>query len=69
MKNKSPGKVILFYIIFFVIIIILANAVYSGNKNQEEIQYSKVVNMFQNEEVKRYYVDNAGTLYLSKNDA
>jgi len=68
MKNKSSGKVILFYIIFFVIIIILANAVYSGNKNQEEIQYSKVVNMFQNEEVKRYYVDNSGILYLSKND-
>ncbi len=68
MKNKGPGKIIFFYIIFFVIIIILANAIYSGNKDQEEIEYSKVVNMFQNEEVKRYYVDNTGTLYLSKTE-
>ena len=67
-NNKGPGKVIFFYVIFFLIIIILANAVYSGNKNQEEIEYSKVVTMFQNEEVKRYYVDNIGTLYISKKE-
>ncbi|MBO5869950.1 MAG: ATP-dependent zinc metalloprotease FtsH [Clostridia bacterium] len=68
MKNKGPGKIIFFYLIFFLIIIIVANAMYGSNKNQEELEYSKVVNMFQNEEVKRYYVDNTGTLYLSKNE-
>ena len=67
MKNKGTGKIIAFYLIFFAIIIIIANTMYSGNKNVEEIEYSKVVNMFQKEEVKRYYIDNSNTLYLSKN--
>ena len=55
----------MFYIAVILLsdlVIILANAVYSGNKKQEEIEYSKVVTMFQNEEVKRYYVDNTGHL-------
>lgn len=69
MKNKGPGKIIAFYLIFFIAIIIIANAMYSGNTAQEEIEYSKVVNMFQKEEVKRYYIDNSGILYLSKNEA
>ncbi len=68
MKNKGPGKIILFYLIFFVVIIIIANAMYAGKNDQEEIEYSKVVSMFQNEEVKRYYIDNTGVLYLSKNE-
>ena len=68
MKNKGSGKIIFFYLIFFLIIIIVANAVYGSNKKQEEIEYSKVVTMFQNKEVKRYYVDNTGTLYLATND-
>ncbi len=69
MKNKGTGKIIAFYLIFFAIIIIIANTMYSGNTNKEEIEYSKVVNMFQKEEVKRYYIDNTGTLYLSKNES
>ena len=68
MKNKGPGKIVLFYLIFFVIIVLVANTMYSGNKNQEEIEYSKVVTMFQNSEIKRFYIDNTGVLYLSKND-
>ena len=67
MKNKGAGKIIAFYLIFFAIIIIIANSVYSGNTKQEELEYSEVVQMFQKEEVKRYYIDNANKLYLSKN--
>ncbi len=68
MKNKGNGKIILFYIIFIAAIIIIFNALYTGNNDQEEIEYSKVINMFQNEEVKRYYVDNSGILFLSKSE-
>jgi ATP-dependent Zn protease len=67
MKNKGAGKIIAFYLIFFAIIIIIANSVYSGNTKHEELEYSEVVQMFQKEEVKRYYIDNANKLYLSKN--
>ena len=68
MKTKGSGKLIIFYLVFFLIIIFVANSMLDGNNSKEEIEYSKVVQMFQNEEVKRYYVDNTGILYLSKNE-
>ena len=40
-----------------------------NNAKQEEIEYSKVVQKFQNQEVKRYYVDNTGKLYLSSEES
>ena len=69
MKNKSGGKIILFYLCFFIVIVIIANYVYGASIDQKEIEYSKVVQMFQKEEIKRYYVDNSGILYLSKEEA
>ncbi len=68
MKNKGPGKILLFYLIFFLVIIFVANAFAGANNKQEEIDYSKVVKMFQKEEVKRYYIDNTGILYLSSKE-
>ncbi len=68
MKNKGPGKIVIFYLIFFVAIIIIANTMYSNDGRYEEIDYSKVVTMFQKEEVKRYYIDSEGTLYISKTE-
>ena len=64
-NNRSGGKVILLYLAFFLIIIFLANAIYGANTKQEEIEYSKVVQLFQNQEIKRYYVDSSDILYLS----
>ena len=69
MKNNGYGKMIILSIIFFVVIILLANSLLSNNSKQEEIEYSKVVQKFQNQEVKRYYVDNTGKLYLSAEEA
>ena len=69
MKNKSGGKIILFYLCFFIVIVLIANYVYGASIDQKEIEYSKVVQMFQKEEIKRYYVDNSGILYLSKEEA
>ncbi len=69
MKNKSGGRIILFYLCFFIVIVLIANYVYGASIKQEEIEYSKVVQMFQKEEIKRYYVDNSGVLYLSKEEA
>ncbi len=65
MKNKSNGKVILFYVVFLIGIIFMANMFASMNTSQKEIEYSEVIQMFQNEEVKCYYVDNSDVLYLS----
>ncbi len=65
MKSKGIGKALTLYIVFFLIIIFVANMVWGGNSKQEELDYSQVVKMFQNKEVKRYYVDNADVLYLS----
>ena len=67
MKSKGTGKIIALYLLFFVVIIVIANAVHSNNTKVEEVDYSQVVTMFQKEEVKRYYIDNSGTLYISKN--
>ena len=69
MKNNGYGKMIILSIIFFVVIILLANSLLSNNAKQEEIEYSKVVQKFQNQEVKRYYVDNTGKLYLSSEES
>ncbi len=69
MKNKGSKKIVLFYLVFFLAIIFVANAFAGSNTKQEEIDYSQVVHMFQNKEVKRFYIDNSNTLYLSKNEA
>ncbi len=69
MKNKRGGKLLLFYAIFFIVAILIANFVAGSNSKQTEIEYSKVIQMFQNEEVKRYYVDNSDVLYISKEEA
>ncbi len=66
MKNKGNGKIIIFYIVFFVVILLVANSFAGGHSKQEEIEYSKVIQMFQKEEVKRYYIDTNDVLYLSK---
>lgn len=69
MKNKSNnGRVILFYVVFFIAIIFVANMFASVNTSQEEIEYSEVIQMFQKEEVKCYYVDNSDVLYLSTSE-
>ncbi len=68
-KNKSFGKTILFYAIFFIAIIFVAQFVMNGSNKQEEIEYSEVVQMFQNEDVKRYYIDTANVLYLSQEES
>jgi len=65
MKNKGNGKIIIFYIVFFVVILLVANAFAGNSSKQEELQYSEVVQMFQNKEVKRYYIDTDNVLYLS----
>ena len=54
MKNKGPGKIVIFYLIFFVVIILIANTMYSNDDQYKEVDYSEVVTMFQKEEVKRY---------------
>lgn len=69
MKNNGYGKMIILSIIFFVAIIFLADSLLLGNTKQEEIEYSQVVQKFQKEEIKRYYVDNTGKLYLSSKEA
>ena len=66
MKNKGPKKIALFYLIFFVAIIIVANMMYTNEGQYEEVDYSEVVTMFQKQEVKRYFIDSSGTLYISK---
>ena len=66
MKNKGPKKIALFYLIFFVAIIIVANLMYTNEGQYEEVDYSEVVTMFQKQEVKRYFIDSSGTLYISK---
>ncbi len=68
MKNKGASKAIIFYVLFLVLIIFVANYFVGGVSKQEKLDYSTVVKMFQNEEVKRYYVDKTGVLYLSKNE-
>ncbi len=68
MKNKGTSKAIIFYVLFLVLIIFVANYFAGGIVKQETLDYSTVVKMFQNEEVKRYYVDKSGVLYLSKNE-
>ncbi len=69
MKNKGNGKIILFYLVFFIAIILVANAFTGSGADQKEIEYSKVVQMFQKQEVKRYYIDTNDILYLSKNES
>ena len=68
-KKKSNGKTFLLYLVLIVAIIVIANTISDMNSNQKDIDYSDVVKMFQNKEVKRYYVDNAGTLYLSPEES
>ncbi len=69
MKNKGNGKIIIFYLVFFLAIIFVANAFTGAGADQKEIEYSKVIQMFQNKEVKRYYIDTNDILYLSKNES
>ena len=69
MKKKSNGKAFLLYLVLIIGIILIANTITGINTNQKEIKYSEVVKMFQNQEIKRYYVDNADTLYLSTEEA
>lgn len=69
MKKKSNGKAFLLYLVLIIGIILIANTITGINTNQKEIKYSEVVKMFQNQEIKRYYVDNADILYLSTEEA
>ena len=68
MKNKGPGKLILFYLVFFVAIVLVANFLVSNNGEQKKIDYKQVVTMFQKEQVKRFYIDKNDVLYLSKKE-
>ncbi|MBR5278750.1 MAG: ATP-dependent zinc metalloprotease FtsH [Clostridia bacterium] len=67
MKNKGSKKIILFYLVFFLAIIFVANMFVGSNSKQENIEYGKVVQMFQNKQVKSFYVDDKDYLYLSVN--
>ncbi len=68
MKPKSNGKVLVFYLVFFIAVIILANTLMSSGSTETEITYGEVVSKFQKQEVKRYFVDNDGVLYLSDSE-
>ena len=65
MKNKGSGRIILFYLVFILVVVLIAGAFRSSGGSQTEIDYGTVVKKFQSEEIKRYYVDNDGVLYLS----
>ena len=64
---KNNGKVLLFYILFFIAIIIAASAIASGNQT-EEIQYSQVVKLFQEEKVESGKIDQNYVLELKLRD-
>ena len=65
MKSKGIGKVLIFYIILFAVIVLIGNLIAGSNAKQNELDYKDVVQMFQKEEVKRFYVDDDNVLYLS----
>ncbi len=69
MKKRSNGKAFILYLALIIGIILIANTITGLNTAQKEIDYSDVVKMFQKEEVKRYYVDNTDTLYLSSKES
>ncbi len=65
MKNNK--KSIIFYIILIAAVIIFV-ATLLGQKKVEEIEYSKIIDYFQNEEVKSYVIREDNTLELTLYD-
>lgn len=64
---KNNGKVLLFYLLFFIAIIIAASAI-AGQNSSEELVYSDIVDMFENEEVKSFIIDQNNTIEITKRE-
>lgn len=65
MKNKGLGKVLVFYAVLFAAIVFVGNLIVGSNAKQKELTYQEIVQMFQKEEVRRFYVDDDNIIYLS----
>ena len=64
---KNNGKIIIFYILLIAVVFGFSSALL-GTDEVKKIQYSEVVELFQNEEVSSFVVKNDNTLYLSTKD-
>ncbi|MBO4950258.1 MAG: ATP-dependent zinc metalloprotease FtsH [Clostridia bacterium] len=64
---KNNGKVIIFYIILIVGMLVVSSALL-GPVEDEKMQYSEIVELFQNEKVDSFTVKNDNTLELSTKD-
>ena len=61
---KKNAKVIIFYIVLIVGILIATSTLMS-TETSNEIQYSEVVELFQNEQVKSYVVHEDNTIDIT----
>ena len=64
---KNNGKIIIFYIILIVGMLVVSSALL-GTGEEKIIQYSEIVELFQNEKVDSFVVKNDNTLELSTKD-
>lgn len=64
---KNNGKIIIFYILLIVGTLVLSTALL-GPAEGKKMQYSEVVELFQNEKVDSFVVKNDNTLMLSTKD-
>ncbi len=64
---KNNGKIIIFYIILIVGMLVVSSALL-GPAEDEKLQYSDVVELFQSEKVDSFVVRNDNTLELSTKD-
>ncbi|MBE6681030.1 MAG: ATP-dependent zinc metalloprotease FtsH [Ruminococcaceae bacterium] len=62
---KKNVKVIIFYIVLIVGILIATSTLMGTKTNNKEIQYSEVVELFQNEQVKSYVVHEDNTIDIT----
>ena len=65
--KKNNGKIIIFYIILIVGILIATSTLMETGKT-EELKYSDIVDMFENEQVSSYTIKEDNTLIINTHE-
>ena len=66
--KKSNIKTILLYIVLIAVVIFAANALLSGMNTATKLSYSEIIELFKNDEVKEFKVEENGKLTVTKLD-
>ena len=66
--KKSNIKIILLYIVLIAVVIFAANALLSGMNTATKLSYSEIIELFKNDEVKEFKVEENGKLTVTKLD-